>query len=238
MRQKCLVSEGLPRSLQRADTGRLAGQLRIYCVLNQDAARLARRGFTLDALKLVKRAQVIERSRDARLVVDAIARHVSVASSNYDDAMGAALANAATDDVVRAALLRVTERVEDTRLASKALETIQRLAVGRVTKIHGDLADVLLEHGRAIVLDEDTLAPNNLFRLGAAVALHWERWGNGQAFLETEPGVDLDGDPVDLLQSRFAFLRPPPVGDELWDVAATVSGALTVQGDVVISRGN
>jgi hypothetical protein len=235
LRQKGLVSAGVPRSVQQRGTGKLAGQLRLYCVLNQDAARLARHGLEVDAARLVERAASIEHSKDAAFVVDALLAHVKIVTPNYDEIVSAALASAAAHDAVRKALLRVSARVDKARADSKALGTIQRTALGRVMKIHGDLVDVLLQGGRAIVLDTDTLAAHNLVRLGAPLALHWEKWGKGQAFFEAEPGIDL-GESAEALQARFPFLRHPAPDDEAWTAASTITGAVTIGRDVAVAR--
>lgn len=237
MRQKGLVSDGLGRSLHRRTTGRFAGQVRLYCVLNQDAARLARHGFEAEAARLVKRAGQIERSKDAKIVVDAVLEHVTVVTANYDELISKALVAAVLNDaVVHEALLRVSDSVDAARLASKALTRIQRIAFGRVTSLHGDLVDIMLQEGRVIALDADTLAPHNLARVGAALVLHWENWGKGQAFFEAEPGIDLGGEPTTALQKQFAFLRPPTQDDEVWAAAPTIAGAVKIERDVPIAR--
>jgi hypothetical protein len=236
LRQKGLVSAGVPRPLQRRGSGKLAGQVRLYCVLNQDAARLARHGLNSEAERLVKRAAEIERSKDATLIIDAVLEHLDLVTTNYDELISTALAAAAVQDSVRDALLRVAERVDKTRASSKALTAIHRVALGRVTHIHGDLVDVLLQGGRTIVLDTDTLAAHNLARIGAPLALHWEKWGRGQAFFEAEPGLDLGSDSVEALQARFAFLRPPAADDDLWAAAPTIAGAVSIGRDVPVAR--
>jgi hypothetical protein len=236
LRQKGLVSDGVPRSLQRPSTGKLAGQVRLYCVLNQDAARLARHGLEAEAARLVKRAGAIERSKDAGVVVDALLEHVDLVTTNYDELISNALASAALDERVHKALWRVSERIDKARAASKALTSIQRIALGRVTRIHGDLVEVLLQEGRAIALDADTLSPHNLARVGAPLALHWEKWGKGQAFFEAEPGIDLGEERTAALQARFAFLRPPKEEDEVWAAAPAITGAVNIERDVPVAR--
>jgi hypothetical protein len=235
LRHRGLVSDGIPRSLQDRATGKLAGQVRLYCVLNQDAARLARHGLDYEAERLVKRAGEIERSKDAAVVADAVLDHVQLVTMNFDEVISAALSAAAANDRVREALIRVSERIDKARASSKALTSIHRIGFGRVTRIHGDLVDILLQEGRVVALDADTLSAQNLVRIGAPLALHWEKLGKGQAFFEAEPGIDLGGDSVNSLQARFAFLRPPPATD-IWAAAPTITGAVSVERDVPVAR--
>lgn len=235
LRSKGLVSDGIQRGLQERHSGKLAGQMRLYCVLNQDAARLARHGFDADAAKFVKRASTIEHSKDAALLADAVAKHVTVITANYDNLISSALASLVSDSTLREALVRVTEQVAKTRAASRALAQIQRVAIGQVVTLHGDLAEVLLSGGMTIAIDRDLLAEHNLYKLGSPVALHWENWGKGQAFLEAEPALDLNA-ASDPLQARFAFLRHPPASGDVWNAAATITGAVSIGRHVTVSR--
>ena len=167
-------------SVRRASS---AGQMRLYCVLNQDAARLARHGFEVEARRLVKRAAEIERSKDTAAAVDALLKHVNVVTTNYDELISKALAATIVDSSVRDALWRVSERVDKARASSKVLTTIQRIAFGHVTGIHGNLVDVLLQGGRAIVLDADTLSSHNLGRVGAPLRVALGDLGQGTSIL-------------------------------------------------------
>jgi hypothetical protein len=225
LRQKGLVSDGVVRALRARESGRLAGQVRIYCLLNQDAARLARHGYLDDALRLVKEAKAIERGRDARLIVAALADRIEPAAEVSDELLSRGLARAAADARVRAALIRVSDRVGRARRRTRRLGEIGQRALGRVGRIRGDLADIVLEHEDGIlVVDVKSLSDHDLDRLGAPVVLHWERWGKGQSFLEAEPGIALDEHEASSLAERFGFLqRDEELTSESWRAISVIA---------------
>lgn len=234
LRQKRLVSDGIVQPLRDRGSGRLAGQIRLYSVLNQDAARLARHGALDDALRLVAEAGAIERGRDAGLIVGALADRAPATIENSDEILSHGLDRLAADERIRAALLRVGARVERARRRSKRLGEISQVALGRVARFRGQLAEIVLEgeDGGVVVVDVNALADHHVDWLGAPVVLHCERWGNGQSFLETGPGIALDEPDKTLpLSERFGFLqRDEEVTSEAWEgVSALAAGPATIR---------
>jgi len=233
LREKGLVSDGIVQPLRDSESGRLAGQIRLYSVLNQDAARLARHGALEDALRLVAEAAAIEGGRDAGMIVAALADRMQPAMDDSDQRLSYGLDRLADDERIRAALLRIGARVERARRRSKRLEEISQVARGRVGRLHGQLADIVLEgeDGGVVVVDVEALSAHRLDWLGAPVILHWERWGNGQAFLETGPGISLDEPHSSLpLAERFGFLqRDEELTSEAWaSVSALAAGTTAI----------
>lgn len=234
LRQKRLVSDGIVQPLRARGSGRLAGQIRLYSVLNQDAARLARHGALDAALRLVAEAAAIERGRDAGLIVAALADRAQATIEDSDEILSHGLDRLADDERIRAALLRVSARVERARRRSKRLDEISQVALGRVRRLHAQLADIVLEgeDGVVVVVDLKALSDHQVDWLGAPVVLHWERWGNGQAFLETGPGIAFDEPDTALrLSERFGFLqRDEELTSETWaGVSALAAGPATIR---------
>jgi len=234
LRQKRLVSDGIVHPLRDRTSGRLAGQIRLYSVLNQDAARLARHGAVDDALELVAEAAAIERGRDARLIVTALADRAPAIVEDSDEILSRGLDRLANDARGRAALLRLGARVERARRRCKRLDEIGQVALGRVGRLYGQLADIVLEgeDGGVVVVDVKALADRQVDRPGAPVVLYWERWGNGQAFLETGPGIALDEPDETLpLAERFGFLqRDEELTSEAWNgISALAAGPATIR---------
>lgn len=234
LRQKRLVSDGIVQPLRDRTSGKLAGQIRLYSVLNQDAARLARHGALDDALGLVAEAAAIERGRDARLIVAALADQAPAITEDSDEILSHGLDRLADDERSRAALMRLGTRAERARRRFKRLDEISQVALGRVGRLHGQLADIVLEgeDDGVVVIDVKALADHRVDRPGAPVVLHWERWGNGQAFLETGPGIALgETDTTLRLYERFGFLqRDEELTAEAWEsVSALAAGPATVR---------
>ena len=236
LRQKGLVSDGVGRALKAPDSGKLQGQLRIFCSLNQDAARLARRGFEAEAQRFVKAASRIEAGSDTQLVADAIAVAAAVFTVNYDHVIEDALRAVVAEPSVSKALGGIADRVDKTRAASKTLARVERRGVGKVTRIRGDLAEIILSSGDELILDLDTLSAANLARLGAPIAIHWEKWNNGQAFMEAESALELDSEHA--LEDEFPFLRHQPSGRDVWPAAGSISGVVRLSNAGTVHRGS
>jgi hypothetical protein len=182
----------------------------------------------------VAEAASIEGGRDAGLIVTALADQVEAATEDSEKRLSDSLERLADDDRIRTALLRVGARVERARRRSKRLGEIRQVTLGRVGRLHGELADIVLEgkEGAMVVVDVKALSDHHLDRLGAPVVLHWERWENGQAFLETEPGISLDEPDSSMpLAERFAFLqRDEELPPETWAaVSALAAGPATMR---------
>lgn len=215
LRDKGVVSEGIDVR-PRTETGQLLGRLHLYCVLNRDAALLARRSSLAEARKLARAARRIERGKVARELANALEQAAggNLPQSTIQGVLGAAAGN----EMMRSHLRTLTDAVQAAREASKPLAEVEWRVFGRVARLEADFVEVKTNDASRLFVPMINL-DESLRRVGAALSLHWETLETGQAIYQAEPALDTEATaetprPGDELVPEFPFLQHDAEIDE------------------------
>jgi hypothetical protein len=220
LREHGLVSAGVAGH-PRGRGGRVAGGWHLYSALNLDAVRAARANEEGSARAIVEAAARLELASGTVELIRRLAQLGGSASLRRRFEWASSL-----DEDLRRALLTVVEQTtaERNRLMHYPLEPPQ---LAFVTRLHGMMADVLLEGLDASVpLPIPDLELLDSAFVGAALALRFERIGVGQTLLTAAPAIKLDdGD-----DSRiYPYERPLPHAGAPLALAAAVARAPTIR---------
>lgn len=204
LRDNKLVSDGLPVVL-RGEHGRLGGTLRLYCALNRDSARLARRGRSEDARQLAIVAKEIEDSPPTTRVLSGLIDIIGgQGATSTDKALAVAFTSLAGDRPdLRTDMFALGEQIERGRAAFEPKHRDRFFGV--VTSLDSDgTAEISEEQGtRRVLFPIAGLAERGLDHEGQAVAIFWESFGDGRLLSEAEPAIRLEIPERPLLDSRL-----------------------------------
>jgi hypothetical protein len=193
LREKGFVSDGLvvPARLR---SGRLGGSFRLYCTLNRDAARLARRGEEDEARIVSVRAREIEQTSEAALLVDAFARFAAHDAENTEAVLRRSLVTMNYDHALERAVAALAEEIDEARQTTKVAIWVVRLH-GTLERLTDEMATIVDDEGREIALPARDLAERGLDFTGAPITVCWEHAGRGQIITEAQAALLLEARP-------------------------------------------
>jgi hypothetical protein len=235
------VSDGVSLPLRSPAGGRLRGRVQLYASLNRDAARLARRGHGDQARTIAERAGLLESSAASRALVAAIDDVPAGEGDAAEGDLDAVLAHLvrSSGDLI-AAFREIFGEVMAARRETPEIRAGNAWRYGRVERIDRDIALILddREDERLMIPIAD-LETRALSTIGTAIAVHWERWGSGQTFIEAEPALDLSSSNVGA--DEPVFLNSTLVLDDdqqrFLDALLAGEGTITVPAAILAHRG-
>lgn len=189
LKNRSAVSGGLDVTLRSIQAGRLIGRLQLYCSLNRDAVRLAKRKRWEEATLLAQAAARIEKSGDVKRL-KGLLEEIAL-----DDVSGVppwqAYVRAVQAPEVRACAVRVAESVQRARLKVPGLEAARTMVTGFISGLEGAFADVQSHQGAQIRVSRSALAELDWDHIGRAVVIHLEQ-NNQFTLWEVEPALSTE----------------------------------------------
>lgn len=219
LRSKDALSDGVVERL-RDDGGRVAGEVRLYCSLNRDAARMVRRGEVGMAQELAARASEVENQDAALELVHAVSR--SRASGDVaGSVVFAAFAVTRTDEHLRNAMREVVGATQETRERLNVDAPNSETMFGRLIELRGSLAELAIDDADTRLTLPIHDIDEGLRTVGSCMRVLWEHWGDGRALVSTIPALDLD---EVMYTPIYPYDRPVPSEETRTELPASLAG--------------